>query len=102
MSSRRSRFALPAPLRRGSTPPPQVSSPAGRRSGAVSFGLTLLGALGSGWCLISTGRALGALLASSPAIGLLAQALAAAVPKHIEFADIFYTGLQILCFYFPS
>ena len=79
MSSRRSRFALPAPLRRGSTPPPQVSSPAGRRSGAVSFGLTLLGALGSGWCLISTGRALGALLASSPAIGLLAQALAAAV-----------------------
>ena len=79
MSSRRSRFPLPAPLRRGSTPPPRVSSPAGRRSGAISFGLTLLGALGSGWCLISTGRALGALLASSPRIGLLAQALAAAV-----------------------
>ena len=79
MSSRRSPVLLPAPLRRGSKPPARISSSAGRRSGAVSFGLTLLGALGSGWCLISTGRALGALLVSSPAAGLLAQALAAAV-----------------------
>ena len=78
MSSRRSLVPLPAPLRRGSTPPPVVSSPAGRRAGAASFGLTLLGALGSGWCLISTGRALGALLRSSSVAGLLAQALAAA------------------------
>ena len=79
MSSRRSPVLLPAPLRRGSKPLARISSSAGRRSGAVSFGLTLLGALGSGWCLISTGRALGALLVSSPAAGLLAQALAAAV-----------------------
>ena len=40
--------------------------------------LTLLGALGAGWCLICTGRALGALLTSSSVVGLLAQALAAA------------------------
>ena len=78
MSSRRSPASILAPLRRGSPPCPAVSSPAGRRAGALSFGLTLLGALGSGWCLISTGRALGALLRSSSAAGLLAQALAAA------------------------
>ena len=78
MSSRRSPASILAPLRRGSPPRPAVSSPAGRRAGALSFGLTLLGALGSGWCLISTGRALGALLRSSSAAGLLAQALAAA------------------------
>ena len=79
MSSRRSLVPLAVPPRRDSTPHPEVSSPAGRRAGALSFGLTLLGALGSGWCLISTGRALGALLVSSRAAGLLAQALAAAV-----------------------
>ena len=78
MSSRRSPAPILAPLRRGSAPRPTVSSPAGRRAGALSFGLTLLGALGAGWCLISTGRALGALLSSLPAAGLLAQALAAA------------------------
>ena len=78
MGSRRSPASILAPLRRGSPPRPAVSSPAGRRAGALSFGLTLLGALGSGWCLISTGRALGALLRSSSAAGLLAQALAAA------------------------
>ncbi len=78
MSSRRSPAPILALLRRGSPPRPAVSSPAGRRAGALSFGLTLLGALGAGWCLISTGRALGALLSSSPAAGLLAQALAAA------------------------
>ena len=78
MSSRRSPASILAPLRRGSPPRPAVSSPAGRRAGALSLGLTLLGALGSGWCLISTGRALGALLRSSSAVGLLAQALAAA------------------------
>ena len=78
MSSRRSPAPILAPLRRGSAPRPAVSSPAGRRAGALSFGLTLLGALGAGWCLICTGRALGALLSSSPAAGLLAQALAAA------------------------
>ena len=78
MSSRRSPASILAPLRRGSPPRPAVSSPAGRRAGALSFGLTLLGALGSGWGLISTGRALGALLRSSSAAGLLAQALAAA------------------------
>ena len=78
MSSRRSPASILAPLRRGSPPRPAVSSPAGRRAGALSFGLTLLGALGSGWCLISTGRALGALLRSSSAAGLLTQALAAA------------------------
>lgn len=78
MSSRRSPASILAPLRRGSPPRPAVSSPAGRRAGSLSFGLTLLGALGSGWCLISTGRALGALLRSSSAAGLLAQALAAA------------------------
>ena len=78
MSSRRSPAPILAPLRRGSPPRPTVSSPAGRRAGALSFGLTLLGALGAGWCLISTGRVLGALLSSSPAAGLLAQALAAA------------------------
>jgi len=70
---------IPAPLRRGFPSRPAVSSPAGRRAGAISFGLTLLGALGSGWCLISTGRALGALLSSSSVAGPLAQALAAAV-----------------------
>ena len=79
MSSRRSPVPIPAPLRRGLPSRPAVSSPAGRRAGAISFGLTLLGALGSGWCLISTGRALGALLSSSSVAGLLAQALAAAV-----------------------
>ena len=78
MSSRRSPASILAPLRRGSPPRPAVSSPAGRRAGALSLGLTLLGALGSGWCLISTGRALGALLRSSSAAGLLAQALTAA------------------------
>ena len=78
MSSRRSPASILAPLRRGSPPRPAVSSPAGRRAGALSLGLTLLGALGSGWCLISTGRALGALLRSSSAAGLLTQALAAA------------------------
>ena len=78
MSSRRSPAPILALLRRGSPPRPVVSSPAGRRAGALSFGLTLLGALGAGWCLISTGRVLGALLSSSPATGLLAQALAAA------------------------
>ena len=78
MSSRRSPASILAPLRRGSPPRPAVSSPAGRRAGSLSFGLTLLGALGSGWCLISTGRALGALRRSSSAAGLLAQALAAA------------------------
>ena len=78
MSSRRSPAPILAPLRRGSAPRPTVSSPAGRRAGALSFGLTLLGALGAGWCLICTGRTLGALLSSSPAAGLLAQALAAA------------------------
>nr|WP_297995720.1 ABC transporter ATP-binding protein [uncultured Actinomyces sp.] len=78
MSSRRSPASILAPLRRGSPPRPAVSSPAGRRAGSLSFGLTLLGALGSGWCLISTGRALGALLRSSSAAGLLTQALAAA------------------------
>ena len=78
MSSRRSPAPILAPLRRGSPPRPVVSSPAGRRAGSLSFGLTLLGALGSGWCLISTGRALGALLRSSSAAGLLTQALAAA------------------------
>ena len=78
MSSRRSPAPILAPLRRGSPPRPTVSSPAGRRAGALSFGLTLLGALGAGWCLICTGRALGALLSSSPAAGMLAQALAAA------------------------
>ena len=78
MSSRRSPAPILALLRRGSPPRPAVSSPAGRRAGALSFGLTLLGALGAGWCLISAGRALGALLSSSPAAGLLAQALAAA------------------------
>ena len=78
MSSRRSPAPILAPLRRGSPPHPTVSSPAGRRAGALSFGMTLLGALGAGWCLICTGRALGALLSSSPAAGLLAQALAAA------------------------
>lgn len=79
MSSRRSPVPIPAPLRRGFPSRPAVSSPAGRRAGAISFGLTLLGALGSGWCLISTGRALGALLSSSSVAGPLAQALAAAV-----------------------
>ena len=78
MSSRRSPASILAPLRRGSPPRPAVSSPAGRRAGGLSLGLTLLGALGSGWCLISTGRALGALLRSSSAAGLLAQALTAA------------------------
>ena len=78
MSSRRSPAPILAPLRRGSPPRPTVSSPAGRRAGALSFGMTLLGALGAGWCLICTGRALGALLSSSSAAGLLAQALAAA------------------------
>ena len=78
MSSRRSPAPILALLRRGSPPGPAVSSPAGRRAGALSFGLTLLGTLGAGWCLISTGRALGALLNSSPVAGLLAQALAAA------------------------
>ena len=78
MSSRRSPAPILTPLRRGSPPRPTVSSPAGRRAGALSFGLTLLGALGAGWCLICTGRALGVLLSSSPAAGLLAQALAAA------------------------
>ena len=78
MSSRRSPAPILAPLRRGSPPRPTVSSPAGRRAGALSFGLTLMGALGAGWCLICTGRALGALLSSSPTAGLLAQALAAA------------------------
>lgn len=78
MSSRRSPAPILAPPRRGSPPRPTVSSPAGRRAGALSFALTLLGALGAGWCLICTGRALGALLSSSPAAGLLAQALAAA------------------------
>ena len=78
MSSRRSPASILAPMRRGSPPRPAVSSPAGRRAGALSLGLTLLGALGSGWCLISTGRALGALLRSSSAAGLLAQALTAA------------------------
>ena len=78
MSSRRSPAPILAPLRRGSPPRPTVSSPAGRRAGALSFGLTLLGALGAGWCLICTGRALGALLTSSSVVGLLAQALAAA------------------------
>ena len=78
MSSRRSPAPILAPLRRGSPPRPTVSSPAGRRAGALSFGLTLMGALGAGWCLICTGRALGALLSSSSAAGLLAQALAAA------------------------
>ena len=78
MSSRRSPAPILALLRRGSPPRPAVSSPAGRRAGALSFGLTLLGALGAGWCLISTGRVLGALLSSSPVAGLLAQALAAA------------------------
>lgn len=78
MSSRRSPAPILALLRRGSPPGPAVSSPAGRRAGALSFGLTLLGALGAGWCLISTGRVLGALLSSSPVAGLLAQALAAA------------------------
>ena len=78
MSSRRSPAPILALLRRGSPPRPVVSSPAGRRAGALSFGLTLLGALGAGWCLISTGRVLGALLSSSPVAGLLAQALAAA------------------------
>ena len=79
MSSRRSPVPIPAPLRRGYPSRPAVSSPAGRRAGAISFGLTLLGALGSGWCLISAGRALGALLSSSSVAGPLAQALAAAV-----------------------
>ena len=79
MSSRRSLVPLAVPLRRSSTPHPEVSSPVGRRAGALSFGLILLGALGSGWCLISTGRALGALLVSSQTSGLLTQALAAAV-----------------------
>ena len=79
MSSRRSPVPIPAPLHRGYPSRPAVSSPAGRRAGAISFGLTLLGALGSGWCLISTGRALGALLSSSSVAGPLAQALAAAV-----------------------
>ena len=79
MSSRRSLVPLAVPLRRSSTPHPEVSSPVGRRAGALSLGLILLGALGSGWCLISTGRALGALLVSSQASGLLTQALAAAV-----------------------
>ncbi len=78
MSSRRSPAPILAPLRRGSPPRPTVSSPAGRRAGALSFALTLLGALGAGWCLICTGRALGALLTSSSVAGLLAQALAAA------------------------
>ena len=78
MSSRRSPAPILAPLRRGSPPRPTVSSPAGRRAGALSFGMTLLGALGAGWCLICTGRALGALLTSSSVVGLLAQALAAA------------------------
>ena len=78
MSSRRFPAPILALLRRGSPPRPVVSSPAGRRAGALSFGLTLLGALGAGWCLISTGRVLGALLSSSPVAGLLAQALAAA------------------------
>ena len=78
MSSRRSPAPILALLRRGSPPRPAVSSPAGCRAGALSFGLTLLGALGAGWCLISTGRVLGALLSSSPVAGLLAQALAAA------------------------
>ena len=78
MSSRRSPAPILAPLRRGSPPRPTVSSPAGRRAGALSFGLTLLGALGAGWCLICTGRALGVLLTSSSVAGLLAQALAAA------------------------
>ena len=78
MSSRRSPASILALLRRGSPPRPTVSSPAGRRAGALSFGLTLMGALGAGWCLICTGRALGALLSSSPTAGLLAQALAAA------------------------
>ena len=79
MSSRRSPVPIPAPLRCGYPSRPAVSSPAGRRAGAISFGLTLLGALGSGWCLISAGRALGALLSSSSVAGPLAQALAAAV-----------------------
>ena len=79
MSSRRSPASILAPLRRGSPPRPAVSSPAGRRAGTLSFGLTLLGAVGAGWCLISTGRALGALLSSLSAAGLLVQALAAAV-----------------------
>ena len=78
MSSRRFPAPILAPLRRGSPPRPTVSSPAGRRAGALSFGMTLLGALGAGWCLICTGRALGALLTSSSVVGLLAQALAAA------------------------
>ena len=78
MSSRRSPAPILVALRRGSPPHPTVSSPAGRRAGALSFGMTLLGALGAGWCLICTGRALGALLSSSSAAGLLAQALAAA------------------------
>ena len=78
MSSRRSPAPILVALRRGSPPHPTVSSPAGRRAGALSFGMTLLGALGAGWCLICTGRALGALLTSSSVVGLLAQALAAA------------------------
>ena len=83
MSSRRSPASLLAPLRRGSPSRPVVSSPTGRRAGALSFGLTLLGALGSGWCLISTGRALGALLGSASAAGPLAQALAAAAVSSV-------------------
>lgn len=57
---------------------PRVASTRGRRANAAAFTLTLLGALATCWALISTGRALGALVAQGSPTPFLLQALAAA------------------------
>ncbi|WP_127842433.1 ABC transporter ATP-binding protein [Actinomyces wuliandei] len=66
-------------LPRPGSPGPPVSSPAGRRERAVCLLLSLLASLATGWALISTGRALGALLDGTGWPHLVAQALTAAL-----------------------
>ncbi|RJF43207.1 ABC transporter ATP-binding protein [Actinomyces sp. 2119] len=65
-------------LPRPGSPGPPISSPAGRHAYVVSLLLSLLASLATGWALISTGWALGALLDGTVWSHLVSQALTAA------------------------
>ncbi|RRD30388.1 ABC transporter ATP-binding protein [Actinomyces bowdenii] len=69
----------PRPGRSSEPPGPAVASPGGRRANAATLVLSALGALAGGWALISTGRALGALVIGRAAGPHLVTAVVAAL-----------------------
>lgn len=78
----------PGPRRPPRAPGPALASPRGRRANAATLSLSILGALAGGWALITTGRALGALVAGQAAgEHLMIAAVAALISAVCQMGD---------------